>query len=198
MLSKKQQILKRSFDIFFAIVGMVFLCIPIGILILLATISTKSFGLFSQSRIGQFGKSFSIYKIRSMVKNSATNTITIKNDERITTFGRFIRKYNLDELPQIFNVLTGNMSFVGPRPDVKGYADELKGDDRILLSVKPGITGPATLKFKHEEELLANKENPKKYNDEILWKEKVTMNKKYVQNWSFINDLKYILKTFGI
>ncbi len=123
------------------------------------------------------------------------NTITTANDARITAFGRFLRKYNLDELPQIYNVFIGNMSIVGPRPDVKGYADELTGDDRMILSVKPGITGPATLYYKNEEQILAKKENPKQYNDEVLWKEKIKINKLYITNWSLINDIKYILKT---
>lgn len=117
------------------------------------------------------------------------------NDTRITSFGRFLRKFKLDEIPQIFNVLFGTMSFVGPRPDVKGYADLLRGEDRIILSVKPGITGPATLKFKDEESLLEKQENPKKYNDEVIWKEKIKINKKYIENWTFIGDVKYILKT---
>lgn len=123
------------------------------------------------------------------------NYITMLNDRRITSFGRFLRKFKLDEIPQIFNVLFGTMSFVGPRPDVKGYADLLRGEDRIILSVKPGITGPATLKFKDEESLLEKQENPKKYNDEVIWKEKIKINKKYIENWTFIGDVKYILKT---
>ncbi len=123
------------------------------------------------------------------------NYITMKNDSRITSFGRFLRKFKLDEIPQIFNVLFGTMSFVGPRPDVKGYADLLQGKDRIILSVKPGITGPATLKFKEEESLLEKQENPKKYNDEVIWIEKIEINKKYIENWTFIGDVKYILKT---
>lgn len=123
------------------------------------------------------------------------NYITMPNDIRITSFGRFLRKFKLDEIPQIFNVLFGTMSFVGPRPDVKGYADLLRGEDRIILSVKPGITGPATLKFKDEESLLEKQENPKKYNDEVIWKEKIKINKKYIENWTFIGDVKYILKT---
>jgi len=134
-------------------------------------------------------------KIRTMTGEENGNYITMLNDTRITSFGRFLRKFKLDEIPQIFNVLFGTMSFVGPRPDVKGYADLLRGEDRIILSVKPGITGPATLKFKDEESLLEKQENPKKYNDEVIWKEKIKINKKYIENWTFIGDVKYILKT---
>lgn len=123
------------------------------------------------------------------------NYITLKNDARVTDFGRLLRRLKLDELPQLFNVLFGTMSLVGPRPDVQGYADKLTGNDRIILSVYPGITGPATLKFKDEENLLAKQENPKNYNDEIIWIEKIKINKNYIENWSLIGDLKYIFKT---
>lgn len=137
-----------------------------------------------------------MYKIRTMKGGLLDdNYITTKNDKRITEFGKFLRLFKLDELPQLFNVLIGNMSFVGPRPDVEGYADKLEGDNRIILSVKPGITGPATLKFKHEELILENQNNPKKYNDEIIWPEKVKINIQYIVNWSLLYDIKYIIKT---
>ena len=124
--------------------------------------------------------------------------ITTSKDPRITKFGHFLRKTKLDELPQLWNVLIGQMSFVGPRPDVPGYADQLEGDDKIILSVKPGITGPASLAFKDEEELLAQKDNPKQYNDEVIWPQKVKINKDYIRNYSFKNDIKYIIETvFG-
>ena len=195
MLSKKQLIIKRSFDVCFSFIGIIFLSIPILILSIFASVSTKKSGIFKQERIGQHAKPFNILKIRSMIENNSSNHITVKNDKRITKFGRFIRKYHLDELPQIYNVFIGEMSFVGPRPDVKGYADLLTDDDRIILNIKPGITGPATLAFKNEEALLAKQKNPKHYNDEVLWKQKVILNKNYIKNWSFINDLKYILQT---
>jgi len=195
MLSQNQQISKRIFDIVLSVLGIIFLTIPILILTIFASISTKKIGIFKQERIGQHAKPFQILKIRSMIENNSSNHITIKNDQRITSFGKFIRKYNLDELPQIFNVLKGEMSFVGPRPDVKGYADLLQGNDKIILSLKPGITGPATLAFQNEEELLAKQDKPKQYNDEVLWPKKVTINKEYITNWSLINDLKYIIKT---
>ena len=170
------------------------LTIPIFILSLFASFSTKKSGIFTQIRIGQQAKPFTIYKIRSM-KVETEDYITTKNDKRITKFGTFLRKYHLDELPQIYNVFMGTMSFVGPRPDVKGYADELKGDDRIILTVKPGITGIATLQFRNEEALLAIQKKPKQYNDEVLWQQKIELNKTYIKNWSLIGDIKYILKT---
>ena len=196
MLSKKQRRVKRIFDIIIAFIGLIIFCIPIFILIFIATFSTNKFGIFSQKRVGQNAELFSIYKIRTMKFQENHNFITIAGDSRITLFGRFLRDTKLDELPQLFNVLVGNMSFVGPRPDVVGYADKLKGNDRIILCVKPGITGPATLKYKDEEEILSKQENPKEFNDTIIWKEKVMINRLYVGNWSLLGDIKYIIKTF--
>ena len=126
---------------------------------------------------------------------SDENFITVRDDPRLTAFGKYLRKYHLDELPQLFNVLIGDMSFVGPRPDVAGYADLLQGDDRIILSVRPGITGPATLKFKNEDALLSQQPDPKAYNDKVIWKEKVRINKEYIMNWTLLGDINYIFKT---
>jgi len=195
MLSKKQKLTKRIFDIILSVMGIIILVIPIVIFILLASVSTKQFGLFSQKRVGQHSKLFNIYKIRTMKGFEEVNSITFKEDPRITWFGKFLRNYKLDELPQLFNVLIGKMSFVGPRPDVPGYADQLKGDDRLILSVKPGITGPATLKFRNEEDILSKQLNPKEFNDTVIWKEKVKINNIYVKNWSLLGDLNYIVKT---
>ena len=194
-LNNKQLLLKRLFDLFLSFFGIFIFSIPILIFFVISTISTRKFGLYTQKRVGQHGNLFTMLKIRTMTGEENGNYITMLNDTRITSFGRFLRKFKLDEIPQIFNVLFGTMSFVGPRPDVKGYADLLRGEDRIILSVKPGITGPATLKFKDEESLLEKQENPKKYNDEVIWKEKIKINKKYIENWTFIGDVKYILKT---
>jgi len=195
MLSKKQQITKRGFDIVFSFFGLVICAIPIVLLVMIATISTKRFGLFVQTRVGRHAKLFKIFKIRTMKHPNDENFITLRDDARLSAFGKMIRKYHLDELPQIFNVLKGDMSFVGPRPDVAGYADLLQGDDRIILSVRPGITGPATLKFKNEEDLLAQQKVPIKYNDTVIWKEKVRINKEYILNWTLLGDINYIFKT---
>ncbi len=163
---------------------------------ILASFSTHKFGIFRQERVGKDGKTFKIYKIRTMKEFiPKEDFITLKNDKRITPFGQFLRAYKLDELPQLFNVFIGEMSVVGPRPDVLGYADHLKGKDEIILMVKPGITGPATLKFKNEEDLLSQQENPKKYNDEVIWPEKIRINKQYILEWTLINDIKYVVKT---
>ncbi len=122
-------------------------------------------------------------------------SVTAANDPRITNFGKFLRKTKLDELPQLFNVLKGDMSLVGPRPDVPGFADKLQGENRKILALKPGITGLATIAFKNEEELLAEQENPEQYNREIIWPEKVRLNKKYIEQYSFLLDLKILWKT---
>ena len=195
-LNTRQRFVKRVFDLFFSFFGLLFLLIPVLILIIGASFSTGIFGLFRQLRVGENGKLFRIFKIRTMNENiPKEDFITLKNDNRITPFGKFLRLFKLDELPQLFNVLIGEMSLVGPRPDVTGYADKLIGYDRIILSVKPGITGPATLKFKNEEDILSKQNNPKKYNDRVIWPEKIKLNKQYIQQWSLINDIKCIVKT---
>jgi len=114
---------------------------------------------------------------------------------RITKSGKFFRDTKIDELPQLFNVFLGSMSFVGPRPDVKGYADNLEGEDRLLLTIRPGITGPASIKYKNEEELLSRQSDPKEYNDKVIWVDKVAINLEYIKNWSLKKDIKYIIKT---
>ena len=166
---------------------------------LVSTIDTGTKGIFVQRRVGRNGRLFRAVKICTM-RPSATNnsTVTAKGDPRITRAGQFFRRTKIDELPQLFNILVGNMSFVGPRPDVPGFADLLQGKDRIILSVRPGITGPATLKYRDEEELLASVENPEEYNREVIYPDKVRINREYVENWSFRQDIRYILATlFG-
>ena len=185
---------KSFFDYALAIILLPVLLPLILLLILIASIDTGQFGMFSQMRVGKNAQLFPIYKIRSM-KGGSDIAVTTESTHIITSFGKFIRKTKLDETPQIFNILLGQMSFVGPRPDVTGYADLLQGDDRIILSVKPGITGPAQIAFKDEEETLNRVDNPLKYNDEVLWPEKVKINKNYVENWTFSRDLNYLVQT---
>jgi len=197
MLSNGQRFCKRSFDIVFSILALIVLWPVIFLAALISMIETKQNGLFFQKRIGKDARTFFVIKIRTMQTDvNNKNTVTASNDSRITKGGAFFRHYKIDELPQLINVFLGDMSFVGPRPDVEGYADKLEGDDRVILSVKPGITGPASLKYKDEEELLSQAENPLKYNDEVLWPDKVKINKEYVENWSFSKDLYYIIQTF--
>lgn len=151
--------------------------------------------IFRQQRVGKYGKLFTMYKFRSMTVSHSGNSVSIKGEKRITPLGAQLRKYKLDELPELWNVLIGDMSFVGPRPDVPGYADKLKGEDSRVLLLKPGITGPASIKYRNEEELLAEHENPQKYNDEVLFPDKVKINIEYLDNWSFWHDIKIIIYT---
>ena len=163
---------------------------------LIATIDTRSNGFFTQKRVGKGGSLFTLIKIKTMKQISGFNTtVTTENDIRITKFGRFFRKTKLDELPTLWNVFIGDMSLVGPRPDVPGYADNLKGNDRRILQLRPGITGPATLKYANEEQLLASVNDPQKYNDEVIFPDKVKINLEYLDNWSIWLDIKIIFKT---
>ncbi len=188
--------MKRAFDIFFSIIGLVIVFLVILLSWIVAAVETKSNGFFIQTRVGQYGNLFTIYKIKTMkVIQGVDSSITSFGDVRITKSGAFFRKTKIDELPQLWNVLTGNMSFVGPRPDVPGYADKLKGSDRIVLSVKPGITGPAQIAYRNEEKLLETKTNPVSYNNTVIWPDKVEINKIYIKNRSFFKDINYIWKT---
>ncbi len=187
---------KRTFDIIFSLVGVVLTFWIMLIAFIVASIETKSFGLFIQKRIGKDGEPFNVFKIKTMKKvDGVDTTVTTSNDMRITKSGAFFRKTKIDELPQLFNVLFGSMSFVGPRPDVEGYADKLEGEDRAILTIRPGITGPASIKYKNEEEILAKQPNPKEYNDKVIWPDKVAINLQYIKEWSFAKDIEYIIKT---
>jgi lipopolysaccharide/colanic/teichoic acid biosynthesis glycosyltransferase len=190
MLTKKQSFIKRIFDLVLALILTPILLPVIIILVILATIDTKKIGLFTQKRIGYQARSFAFFKIRTLKGNNHSDVFEISSN--MTLFGKFLRKSRLDELPQLINVLNGSMSFVGPRPDVPGYADRLTGADRIVLTVKPGITGPATLKYRNEDEILLKQSNPKLFNDTVIWKDKVEINKEYVKNWSLKKDIGYL------
>lgn len=187
---------KSLFDRIASLFGLLFLS-PV-LLFVVILIRVKMPGgpvIFKQKRVGQHGKLFTMYKFRSMTVSHSGSSVSVKGESRITPLGAKLRKYKLDELPELWNVLIGDMSFVGPRPDVPGYADKLEGDDRRMLLLKPGITGPASLKYRNEEELLAEQENPQKYNDEVLFPDKVRINIEYLDNWSFWHDIKIIVYT---
>jgi lipopolysaccharide/colanic/teichoic acid biosynthesis glycosyltransferase len=198
-LSFFNRFLKRSFDILASLLGLILTGWIIVLAYIAASIDTKKGGFFTQERIGKSGIPFKVVKIRTMRDiPSIHTTATASNDLRITPLGRFFRKTKIDELPQLINVFLGQMSFVGPRPDVPGFADRLIGEDRIILSVRPGVTGPATLEYRKEEELLAGQDDPEKYNSEVIFPEKVRLNREYVENYSFCRDIKYIWQTiFG-
>ena len=196
MLTGTEKIVKRMFDVVVSFIGLLVTWWIILIAWIVASIETRSNGFFVQKRVGKDAKLFYAIKIKSMKKvEGVDTTITSANDVRITKSGQFFRNTKIDELPQLINVLLGSMSFVGPRPDVEGYADQLQGDNRIVLSIRPGITGPASLKYKNEEEILSGQADPKKYNDEVIWPDKVKINKAYIKNWSFWKDIQYIIKT---
>ncbi len=185
--------IKVVLDYIVALGCLIILLLPLLLLFIISSVDTGKNGIFMQKRVGKEGKIFYLYKLRTM-KGSYNSSVTT-NKMEITSFGKFLRKYKLDELPQIINIVKGNMSWVGPRPDIEGYADKLTGEDRIILTVKPGITGPAQLKYRNEEEILSQVENPQQYNDEVLWKDKVKINKEYVKNWSLLRDIEYLFRT---
>jgi len=195
-LALYQEFLKRSFDIVFSFIGIIITFPVMIIAFIIASLETNSFGLFMQTRIGKEYKEFKIIKIKTMRKIRGYQTnVTTKNDPRITRSGRFFRKYKIDELPQLFNVLIGKMSFVGPRPDVKEMYEDLIDEQWLIFFIRPGITGPATIKYKNEEELLANVKDPESYN-KLIFQDKLKINLNYIKNYKFKNDLKYIIKTF--
>lgn len=195
-MSFTSRVTKRLFDIIFSLLGLLLTGWLILPAIAIAAIETRSSGLFSQARVGRNGELFMVYKIRTMyLREDTGSTVTTLNDSRITGSGRIFRKAKIDELPQLFNVLIGQMSFVGPRPDVPGFADLLTGENAIVLSIRPGITGPATLKYKNEEYLLSLQTDPEKYNAEVIFPDKVRINREYVEKYSLWKDLGYIWET---
>lgn len=191
--------IKYIFDRFVSFIGLLLLW-PILILIAVL-IKVKMPGgpiIFKQKRVGKDGELFTMYKFRSMTMSHNGSSVSVAGEARITPLGAVLRRYKLDELPELWNVFIGDMSFVGPRPDVPGYADKLQGEDRLILKLRPGITGPASLKYRNEEEILASVDNPIRYNDEVIYPDKVRINLEYYKNHSLIGDLKYILQTiFG-
>jgi len=197
-MTNAQRLLKRSFDLTCAAVGLLVLS-PLLITVgLLTRLTSKGPALFRHTRVGRHGRLFTCVKFRTMYVNAdSANTVTTSSDSRVTPLGRALRRFKLDELPQLWNVLVGDMSLVGPRPDVPGYADKLTGESRRILDLRPGITGPATLAFRNEEELLAQAPDPQRYNDEVIWPEKVRLNLEYVETWGFWRDIAYIAVTLS-
>jgi lipopolysaccharide/colanic/teichoic acid biosynthesis glycosyltransferase len=187
---------KRGFDIIFSFIGLIILIPLFMIITLLIKLLMPGPVLFSQKRTGLYGKPFSLYKFRSMTVNHGGNSTTVKGDNRITPFGAKLRKYKLDELPELWNVLKGDMSFVGPRPDMPEYTDRLLGKELRILDLRPGITGPASLLYSNEEEILASVPDPQNYTDTVIWPNKVRINLEYYHNRSFFGDMLIIARTF--
>lgn len=175
---------KRLFDVFFSLVLIIILSPVLLLGFILASVDTKTNGLFVQERIGQYGKKFKIFKLRS-----------INGQNKISRFGQFLRKSKIDELPQLLNILSGDMSVVGPRPDIPGYYDLLEGENRKILELKPGLTSEASIKYKDEEAQLEAQNNPLEYNDKVIFPDKIKMNLEYYHKKNFWLDLKIIFKT---
>ena len=203
-------ILKRLFDILASFFGLLLLW-PV-LLVVAIMVKVKMPGgpaFFVQKRVGKGGKLFNCHKFRTMTVKHNGSTVSVSGDSRITPFGATLRHYKLDELPGLWDVLIGNMSFVGPRPDVPGYADKLEGDDRVVLKLRPGITGPATLKYRLEDEMISEyvakrqeegdardvQEIAVEYNDTVIYPDKVRLNKYYYEHYSFWKDIEMILAT---
>ena len=178
-------ILKRLFDICLAVVAIVVLAIPMLVIWFVSAYDTKSSGIFIQIRIGRYGKPFSLFKFQTI----APQTRLISN------LGNFLRNSRLDELPQLINILKGDMSVVGPRPDLPGYYDKLTGEDRNILNLRPGLTSVAAIKYRNENAILAQQENPLEYNDTVLFPDKVRMNLEYSKKISLSYDVVIIVAT---
>lgn len=205
-----ERIIKFSFDRMMALIGLAVLALPLLVIAIMVKRSVKGeSAIFKQTRVGKNGKLFQIHKFRTMTNEKEVSNIAYPNRARITPLGAKLRRYKIDELPELWDVLIGNMSFVGPRPDVPGYADQLQGEDRVILKMRPGITGPATLKYRNEEQLMgefvkqaiadgdtrSEEEIAQWYNDEVIYPDKVRLNVEYYKNYSFFNDIKIIFRT---
>lgn len=211
--------LKWLFDKLISLIGLISLSPLLLIVALLIKWKMPGPILFCQQRVGRYGRIFTVYKFRTMTvkaeasvasRNSEATSIASQEQSRITPLGEKLRRYKLDELPELWNVLKGDMSFVGPRPDVPGYADQLQGEDREVLLLRPGITGPASLKYRNEEDILEAVDKAllkgrsglpmgittvQEYNDNVIYPDKVRLNRYYLHHYSFIKDIKMIVCT---
>ena len=206
-------ILKWLFDRIVSLIGLFVLWPILAVIAILTKVKMPDGPVFFvQNRVGKGGELFKCHKFRTMTVKHNGSTVSVAGDSRITPFGAKLRHYKLDELPGLWDVLIGNMSFVGPRPDVPGYADKLEGDDREVLKLRPGITGPATLKYRLEDEMIAAyvakqqaagdsrpmQDIAVEYNDKVIYPDKVRINRYYLHHYSFAKDWQMILCTvFG-
>lgn len=201
--------LKFLFDHLLSFLGLIVLSPVMLVVAVLIMVKMGGPVLFKQQRVGKEGKLFTMAKFRTMMADHGGSSVSVAGESRITPLGAKLRKYKLDELPELWNVLKGDMSFVGPRPDVPGYADRLQGDDREVLLLRPGITGPASLKYRNEEEMIAEYVAEAKtqgdsrseqeialwYNDNVIWPDKVRINCYYYRHYSFVKDIQMIFCT---
>ena len=187
---------KRAIDVLGSSVALAVLSPVIFVAHQLAQREAGDTGFYRQVRIGRHGRQFRVLKFRTMrVSDSVGTVVTVKGDPRVTRWGRRLRRSKLDEVPQLWNVLIGEMSLVGPRPDVPGFADRLSGDDRDVLLVRPGITGPASIRWRYEEEILARVRSPETFNREFVYPDKLRVNLEYVRSFTLAKDLRYIVRT---
>ena len=203
-------ILKWIFDRAVALLGLLFLWPVLVVVAVLVKVKMPGGPVFFvQDRVGKDGRIFKCHKFRTMRVKHNGSSVSVAGDSRITPLGAVLRHYKLDELPELWDVLVGNMSFVGPRPDVPGYADKLTGDDRDVLKLRPGITGPATLKYRLEDEMISEyvasrqtegdtrlmQEIATEYNDTVIYPDKVHLNCYYYRHYSFLKDIEMIFAT---
>ena len=203
-------LLKFLFDRVVSFIGLLLLWPLLIVMAILIKINMPGGpAFFTQKRVGKNGKLFTCHKFRSMTVKHSGSTVSVAGDSRITPLGATLRHYKIDELPGLWDVMIGNMSFVGPRPDVPGYADRLEGDNRIVLKLRPGITGPATLKYRLEDEMISEyvaqkqkegdirtaQEIAEEFNDRVIYPDKVRINKYYYEHYSFIKDIQMIFCT---
>ena len=203
-------ILKRLFDIVASLFGLLLIWWVYPIVAIIIKIKMPGGpAFFCQKRVGRNGNLFTCHKFRTMTVKHGGSSVSVAGDSRITPLGAKLRHYKIDELPELWDVLIGNMSFVGPRPDVPGYADQLQGDDRVVLKLRPGITGPATLKYRLEDEMISNYVAERQavgdtrdsqviaveYNDTVIYPDKVRLNKYYYEHYSFWKDIEMIFAT---
>jgi len=209
-MGKLGQVVKFLFDRVVALVALVLLGWILLIIAIIVKIKTPTMpAIFKQDRVGRHGRLFKIHKFRTMYGDDEGPSVAYATQGRVTPIGEKLRRYKIDELPELWDVFVGNMSFVGPRPDVPGYADKLEGEDRVILELRPGITGPATLKYRDEESLIANYVEEAKtngdprseaeiaidYNDHVIYPDKVRINRYYAEHYSLGQDLKMIVCT---
>ena len=186
---------KRTFDILASFFGLIILSPLLLVAGLLVRFSSEGPVLFRQERAGRHGIPFTIYKFRTMFVDHGGSSVSVKGEKRITPIGAVLRKFKIDEFPELWNILIGDMSFVGPRPDMPEYAARLQGKQREILTVRPGLTSPASIKYAREEELLSLVPDPQKHFDEVIWPDKMRMNLEYIKRRTFIGDIVLIFKT---
>lgn len=186
---------KWIFDRLAALLGLAMLWWLLALVAVAIRVRMPGPVLFRQKRVGRGGRLFTMVKFRTMTVNHGGSSVSVAGESRITPLGAWLRRWKLDELPELWNVLRGDMSLVGPRPDVPGYADMLEGCDRDMLRLRPGITGPASLKYRNEEEMLAAVADPQRYNDEVIFPDKVRLNLLYLHDHTLMGDLRLIVAT---